>query len=102
MFQLVLFVVVWVQRRWTSDALIVTSAFVGLTDVDALTLSLARSQTGPGSLATVAQALGAGVLANTGLKMTVAAIVGRGAFRTVTVAALGAMAAAMLVTLLRQ
>jgi uncharacterized membrane protein (DUF4010 family) len=98
LFQLVLFAVLWVQQQWSSRALIVTSVFVGLTDVDALTLSLARTPTTANALGAMAEALAAGVLANTVLKMLVAAVVGRGAFRAVTVPVLGAMAIAMCVT----
>lgn len=100
LFQLVLFAVVWVQQQWSSG-LVLTSVLVGLTDVDALTLSLARSQTAATGSSAVVEALAAGVLANTVLKMIVASAVGRGAFRAVTVPALGAMAVAMFVALLR-
>ena len=94
LFQLVLFVILWVQARWSADAMVATSVFVGLTDVDALTLSLARGATGT-ALAATGTALAAGVLANTALKLAVAAVIGRGAFRAVTVGALGAMMALM-------
>jgi uncharacterized membrane protein (DUF4010 family) len=101
LFQVVLFIILAVQARWSTDALVATSVFVGLTDVDALTLSLARSASGSVSLVPTAQALAAGVMANTLLKLAVAAVVGRGTFRTVTVLALGAMAAMMLAALAR-
>ena len=94
LFQLVLFVILWVQSRWSADAIVATSVFVGLTDVDALTLSLARGATGTALEATGA-ALAAGVLANTALKLAVAVVIGRGAFRAVTAGALGAMMALM-------
>jgi uncharacterized membrane protein (DUF4010 family) len=100
LFQMVLFVILAVQSRWSADALMATSVFVGLTDVDALTLSLARSAAPPNALAAVAPALAAGVLANTVLKLAIALVVGRGAFRGVMGATLGAMAAAMLTALL--
>lgn len=96
LFQIVLFVIFWAQAQWSADALVATSVFVGLTDVDALTLSLARSTTASTALAAAGEALAAGVLANTALKMAVAAVVGRGAFRAVTVLSLGAMVAVML------
>jgi len=97
LFQAVLFVILAVQARWSANALIATSAFVGLTDVDALTLSLARSATAD---APTAAALAAGVLANTVLKLAIALAIGRGVFRGVVSAALGTMAAAMFVALL--
>lgn len=94
-FQLALFVILTVQARWSAQALLATSMFVGLTDVDALTLSLARSAAAAEALPTAGEALAAGVLANTLLKLAVAVAVGRGAFRAVTALTLGAMAAAM-------
>jgi uncharacterized membrane protein (DUF4010 family) len=100
LFQLVLFVIVAVQARWGSTALIATSALVGLTDLDALTLSLARSAATPPMLETAGAALAAGVLANTLLKLVVAVVVGRGSFRVATTGALGAMAMAIVVGLL--
>lgn len=100
LFQAVLFVILAVQARWSENALIATSVFVGLTDVDALTLSLARSSTAPDALAGAAAALAAGVLANTMLKLCLAVLIGRGRFRGVMSLALGSMAAAMTVALL--
>jgi uncharacterized membrane protein (DUF4010 family) len=100
LFQLVLFAILWVRARWSADALVATSVFIGLTDVDALTLSLARSWTGTAGLGMAAHALAAGVLANTLLKLGIAAVLGRGSFRTVTVLTLAGMAAAMLAAML--
>ena len=94
LFQVVLFVTAAVQRRWGSEALVATSALVGLTDLDALTLSLAR-QGEISDLQTTAVALVTGVLSNTLLKMAVAAFVGRGWFRAAAGGALGAMAVAL-------
>jgi uncharacterized membrane protein (DUF4010 family) len=92
LFQVVLFVILTVQARWSSQALVATSAFVGLTDLDALTLSLARNTAASGDIQQAATALVAGVLSNTLLKLGVALVVGRGWFRVATTAALGAMA----------
>ncbi|MBM3778588.1 MAG: DUF4010 domain-containing protein [Acidimicrobiia bacterium] len=99
LFQLVLFAIVAVQLRFGSTALVATSAFVGLTDLDALTLSLARS-TPAGEVAAAAVALVAGILSNTFLKLTTALVVGRGAFRAMAAAGLGGMAAALVAMLL--
>jgi len=95
MFQLVLFAILAVQSRFGATALVATSAFVGLTDLDALTLSLARSAVTPEAIPSATTALVAGVLSNTLLKLTVAAVVGRGAFRLTTAAALGGIALAI-------
>jgi uncharacterized membrane protein (DUF4010 family) len=99
LFQVVLFVILAVQARWSSEALVATSAFVGLTDLDALTLSLARTTTAPADVPAAAVALVAGILSNTLLKLAVAVVVGRGAFRAMAAGALGAIAAALLVML---
>lgn len=96
LFQLVLFVILWVAARWSAEALVGTSVVIGLTDVDALTLSLARSPSTAAALDATGEALAAGVLANTLLKAVIAAAVGRGAFRLITVVTLAAMGAAML------
>jgi uncharacterized membrane protein (DUF4010 family) len=98
LFQIVLFAILIVKSRFGSEALVATSALVGLTDLDALTLSLARSASPP-DLAATAIALTVGVLSNTVLKLTVAVVVGRGLFRTTAGAALCAIAAALAVLL---
>jgi len=93
LFQVVM-VIVSAVLAWASiTALLLTSALIGLTDLDALTLSLARNHGGlDPSLA--ARALAVGVLANTLLKLTVAAVIGRGMYRQIVVGTLGAMALA--------
>jgi uncharacterized membrane protein (DUF4010 family) len=94
LFQLVLLVTAVVKSRWGSGALIATSAIVGLTDLDALTLSLARSGV-HGDVQATAIALVTGILSNTLLKLVVAGTVGRGWFRVMTAGALAALALAM-------
>jgi uncharacterized membrane protein (DUF4010 family) len=96
LFQVVLFVILAVQSRWGSQALVATSAIVGLTDLDALTLSLARGVTVAEGLSLAATALAAGIISNTVLKLSVACLLGRGAFRAITGMTLGAMALAIL------
>jgi uncharacterized membrane protein (DUF4010 family) len=95
LFQVVLFVILAVQARWSSEALVATSALVGLTDLDALTLSLARSTADAGAVPTAAFALVTGILSNTVLKLMVAVIVGHGWFRAATAGGLGAIALAL-------
>lgn len=98
MFQVVLFAILAVQMRWGSGALAATAAFVGLTDLDALTLSLARTTTGP-AIGAAATALLVGIVANTCLKLGVALLIGRGAFRGTTALTLGGMALATVAAL---
>ena len=70
-------------------------AVVGMTDLDALTASIAQSARASGDIPLYARALASGMLANTLLKLTVALVVGRGAFRWATALGLGAMAVAI-------
>jgi uncharacterized membrane protein (DUF4010 family) len=100
LFQAVLFAILAVQSRWSAEALVGTAAFVGLTDLDALTLSLARSVTTEAGVPAAAVALVAGVLSNTTLKLAVAVFVGRGPFRAATALVLGAMTVATAVALM--
>jgi uncharacterized membrane protein (DUF4010 family) len=94
LFQVVLLLILVVQSRWGSQALTGTAAFVGLTDLDALTLSLARSAAVNVMVPDAAVALTAGILSNTLLKLGTALAIGRGSFRVVTAVALTAMAGA--------
>ena len=94
LFLVVLLVTAFVKSRWGSGALVATSAIVGLTDVDALTLSLARTSAG-GDVQGTTVALVVGILSNTLLKLVVAGTVGRGWFRIMTAGALGAVAVVM-------
>jgi uncharacterized membrane protein (DUF4010 family) len=93
LFQVVLFAILAVQARASAQALAGTAAFVGLTDLDALTLSLARSTASAAQVPAAAVALTAGILSNTVLKLVTALVVGRGPFRAATALVLGAMAA---------
>lgn len=99
LFQVVLVVILAVQTRWGTEALVPTAFFLGLTDLDALTLSLARSAAVSGATEATVVALVWGILANTLLKLTVALVIGRGWFRAGTGAALGAMALSLIAAL---
>jgi uncharacterized membrane protein (DUF4010 family) len=99
LFQVVLFVILAIQTHLSVGALTGTSALVGLTDLDALTLSLARSATTEAQVSAAAIALTAGILSNTALKLVVALVVGRGWFRVATPAVLASMALAIAATL---
>jgi uncharacterized membrane protein (DUF4010 family) len=80
LFQGVFYVMSWLQSAWGEPGLLASGAIFGLTDVDALTISMARGLPGV-SLETAAQALSIGVLSNTALKATVALSLGSGSFR---------------------
>lgn len=82
-FQVVLFGVHAVRSLWGGAGLLASGAVLGLTDVDALTISMARTAEDPSMLLVAAQAIAVGVLSNTVFKMGIALIVGRGAVRTI-------------------
>jgi len=98
-FQLAITALGFVTRRWGEMGLYPSAVVLGLTDVDALTVSMSRPADGiaPNIAAT---AIAIGVLSNTVLKMCVAAVVGASAFRRTTIAGLAALAAASVVALL--
>jgi uncharacterized membrane protein (DUF4010 family) len=90
-FQVVLIVVRAAQTRWGTWGIVTTAAVLGLTDVDALTLSMAR---GVASLDTAALAIAVGVLANTLLKAIVAIMFGNRPYATIVAVTLVASAVA--------
>lgn len=99
LFQLVLYAVD-AARAWYGNAgLFASAAALGLTDVDALTMTMARSVAPMSGPDLAARAVAVGVLSNTLLKMAVAIAVGRGAYRRVAGTGL-ALTAALLGALL--
>ncbi|HKW00691.1 MAG TPA: MgtC/SapB family protein [Vicinamibacterales bacterium] len=80
-FQVVLFVIAYAKAHFSSQALYGTSALVGLAEIDALTISMARL-TNSGTAADIAaRAITIGVIANTATKLAITLVVGRGSFR---------------------
>jgi uncharacterized membrane protein (DUF4010 family) len=100
LFQLVLFGVYLLEARFGNAGLFVSGAVLGLTDLDALTISMARSSAASGVVSPAARAIAIGVLSNTLLKGALAAVIGRGRFRPLAVAGLGLMAVAVAASLL--
>jgi uncharacterized membrane protein (DUF4010 family) len=90
LFQVVLYGVYW-AREWGGGAgLVMSGAVLGLTDVDALTISMARSSAD----AAAKTALLAGVLSNGVVKLGIAVAVGQGRYRRLAGGGLGVLAAA--------
>lgn len=81
LFQVVLFGVHYMQQRFGEAGLLVSAAVLGLTDMDALTLSMARRAPEGASLEVAAQAIAIGIIANSILKTLLAVVLGRGRFR---------------------
>lgn len=90
-FQMVLILVRAVQAMWGTSGILTTAAILGLTDVDALTLSMARGVPSP---ETASLAIAVGVVANTMLKGIIAAAFGDRRFAWPLVSTLAASAAA--------
>lgn len=95
LFQIVLLAVHAARERWGDLGLVVSGAIVGLTDLDALTISMAKSAAEPAAVAAASQAIAVGILANTLFKGAIAIALGRGAVRILLPLCLAGMAAAL-------
>jgi uncharacterized membrane protein (DUF4010 family) len=98
-FQLVLGVVHVARERFGAAGLLVSGFALGLTDVDALTVSMARSAAEGAPLTAVARAIALGALANTLVKLVLTVSLGASAFRRPAAAGLLALALACVVSL---
>lgn len=93
LFQAVLMIVYLAREVWGSSGVFTSAAILGLTDVDALTLSMTRSVAPELSTAVAATAIAIGVLTNTAMKLGLAIAFGSRRFRTIA----GSVLAVMLV-----
>jgi uncharacterized membrane protein (DUF4010 family) len=91
-FQIALMAVVWVRERFSAPGVRVSAVLLGLTDMDALTLSMNRMGKSEELVALAAQAIAIGVLTNSLFKLTVAGVMGSPAFRRVVLPGLGLIA----------
>ena len=98
-FQLSMFALAFTQARWGSTGLLGSALFLGLTDVDALTVSMSRLATGGELTALAALGIAVGIAANTAVKLGIAATLGAGTFRRWAVAGLGLLLVASGVTI---
>ena len=80
-FQLVLLAVFVARRTFGAVGLLASGAVLGLTDVDALTISMAKSVSAGVAAHLAAQAIAIGVLANCAMKTGIAIVLGAPAFR---------------------
>ena len=100
LFQAVLMAVYLVQDWWGQSGVFTSAAVLGLTDVDALTMSMARGMAQTASPAVAATAIAVGVLANTAMKLGLAVFLGSRGFRILAGGALGLMLVATATALL--
>lgn len=98
-FQAVLMVVHAARTQWGASGIWSSAALAGLTDVDALTATMARGIATTNSLQVAGAAIAIGVLSNTALKLALALVLGSPTFRKIAGAALFLMAVASAATL---
>lgn len=99
LFQSVLMLVYAAREGWGTSGVFTSAAVLGLTDVDALTISMARDVAQAVSPAVAAAAIAIGVFSNTAMKLGLAVSLGSAQFRLVAGGALAMMLAALGVTL---
>jgi uncharacterized membrane protein (DUF4010 family) len=99
LFQVVLFALHEVRLRFGGAGLRWSSVLLGLTDVDALTASMATQAAAGLAVDAAAAAIAIGIASNTGLKLVIGVAVGRGAFRWIVGAGLAAVTAVTVVAL---
>ena len=95
LFQAVLMAVHLVGNVWGQSGVLTSAAVLGLTDVDALTVSMARGVAATDSPAVAATAIAVGVLANTAMKLGLAVFFGAPGFRIIAGGALMLMLVAI-------
>jgi len=101
LFQLVLLGLAFVRGTFGTSGIYGSAAVLGLTDVDALTLSMAKSVQAGTTIDVVVTAITIGILANTVVKMTLVLALGRGKFRLWAGAGLAMLGAALGAALVR-
>ena len=98
-FQLVLMVVHAARARWGASGVFTSAAVLGLSDVDALTVSMAKDVADALSPAIAATAIAVGVLSNTAMKIALALVFGSRRFRVVAAGSLLVMFVALALAL---
>src|SRR6516225_3419867 len=100
LFQIVLFAVRWAQNTWGEPGVFISAGVLGLSDIDALVVSMAKDTGAQLPAATAATAIGVGVLSNTLLKLVIGMTMGAKQFRSVVAIGLSAVAVACALSLL--
>jgi len=83
LFQIVLFVVRWAQNTWGETGVFASAGILGLTDIDALVVSMAKDSGAQLAAELAARAIAIGVLANTLLKLFIGIAFGLRQFRRI-------------------
>ena len=98
-FQVAMIAVTFARRLWGDVGVYSSATVLGITDVDALTVSMSRQDANL-TTSIAARAIALGILSNTLLKLAVAAAVGRATYRRRAAAGLAALAASTALGLL--
>ena len=93
-FQLAMMAITFARQTWAVKGLYSTAVVLGLTDVDALTVSMSTPSTQV-LTSIAAKAIAVGILANTVVKLTISAVVGSPRYRLVACGSLAAIGAAI-------
>lgn len=99
MFQIVLFAVAGISRTFGAGGIRIAAAVLGLTDVDALTVSMTTTPLSSSAPAAAAAAIAVGILTNCVMKAVLAIALGVPAFGRLSGAVLATMAAAIAVAI---
>ena len=99
LFQVVLMVVHVARERWGTSGVFTSAAVLGLSDVDALTVSMAKDVADALSPTIAATAIAVGVLSNTAMKIALALVFGSPRFRFVAAGSLVLMFVALALVL---
>ncbi len=82
----------WLRAAWGASGVVATAVVLGLTDLDALTLAMARLGAGEARMVGLAATgIAVGIITNTVVKLGIALVVGRGGFRREAGIGLGAL-----------
>lgn len=84
LFQVVLWVSAIAKQYFGEPGLYGTAALLGLVDMDALTISMAQQTAAGTAVDLTSRAILVGMTANTLVKLSIALVIGRGLFRTLT------------------
>jgi uncharacterized membrane protein (DUF4010 family) len=95
LFQAVLMGVHVAGEFWGTSGVFTSAAILGLTDVDALTVSMAKHVAERMSPSIAATAIAVGVLSNTAMKMTMALVLGSPRYKAIAGGALGVILATL-------
>ena len=99
-FQASLMLISWASSTTGRSGVLASAALLGLTDMDALTLSMNRLGTTPALVALSARAIAIGVLGNAALKLALVLALGASRYRWLAVGGLLALAASGVAALL--